>query len=84
MDATIRDFHDLVRILEEHPQWRGQLRRLVLTEELLRLPEELASFRAETERRLARLEEALIGLTARVDSLAGNRLKKELASILVL
>ncbi|MGQ9555854.1 MAG: hypothetical protein ACUVWR_17275 [Anaerolineae bacterium] len=72
MDATIRDFHDLVRILEEHPQWRGQLRRLVLTEELLRLPEELASFRAETERRLARLEEALIGLTARVDALTAR------------
>ena len=66
---AIRDFHDLVRILEEHPQWRAELRRLVLSEELLRLPEELASFRAESERRFARLEEALAALTARVDAL---------------
>ena len=72
MASAIRDFHDLVRILEEHPQWRAELRRLVLTEELLHLPEELAAFRAETERRLARLEEVLIGLTARVDSLAAR------------
>jgi hypothetical protein len=66
----IRDFHDLVRILEEHPQWRAELRRLVLSEELLRLPEELASFRAESERRFARLEQALATLTERVDALA--------------
>jgi predicted nuclease with TOPRIM domain len=65
----IRDFHDLVRILEEHPQWRAELRRLVLSEELLRLPEELASFRAESERRFARLEEALAALAERVDAL---------------
>ena len=68
----IRDFHDLVRILEEHPQWRAELRRLVLSEELLRLPEELASFRAESERRFARLEEALAALAERVDQLAAR------------
>ncbi len=59
MSLGIKDFHDLVRILEEHPQWRAELRRLVLSEELLRLPEQLASFRAESERRFARLEEEL-------------------------
>ena len=69
MALGIRDFHDLVRILEEHPQWRAELRRLVLSEELLRLPEELASFRAESERRFARLEEALAALAERVDAL---------------
>ncbi len=35
---VIRDFHDLIRILEEHPEWRAELRRLLLTEELLELP----------------------------------------------
>jgi len=39
---VIRDFHDLVRLLQEHPEWREELRRLVLTEELLRLPEVVA------------------------------------------
>lgn len=32
---TIQDFGDLVRLLEEHPEWRAELRRLVLPEELL-------------------------------------------------
>jgi hypothetical protein len=31
----LQDFHDLVGILEQHPEWRAELRRLVLTEELL-------------------------------------------------
>mgnify|MGYP000128211724 CR=1 FL=1 len=68
MAQAIRDFHDLVRILEEHPQWRAELRRLVLSEELLRLPEELASFRAESERRFARLEEELASFRAESES----------------
>lgn len=36
--STIKDFHDLIRILEEHPEWRAELRRLLLTEDLLELP----------------------------------------------
>ena len=33
-----RGFQDLVRLLEQGPEWRTELRRLVLTEELLGLP----------------------------------------------
>jgi len=39
---TVQDFEDLVRLLELHPEWRAQLRRLLLTEELLVMPERLA------------------------------------------
>jgi len=39
MAFTIEDFRDLVRILEQKPEWRAELRRLLLTEELLALPE---------------------------------------------
>jgi hypothetical protein len=35
---SVQDFHDFVRLLEERPEWRVELRRLVLTEELLGLP----------------------------------------------
>jgi hypothetical protein len=42
----VQDFHDLVRLLEQHPEWRAELRRLVLTEEVLGLP---ASMRALSE-----------------------------------
>src|SRR5437667_3139521 len=63
MPVTVEEFRDLVRILEEKPEWRAELRRLVLTEELLSLPEQLAALRAETERRFQEM-------AATVDKLA--------------
>lgn len=39
MAFTVEEFRDLLRILEERPEWRAELRRLVLTDELLTLPE---------------------------------------------
>jgi hypothetical protein len=50
MPFTVEDFQDLVRILEEKPEWRAALRRQVLSDELLALPEQIVSLRAETER----------------------------------
>ena len=38
MPFTVADFHDLARLLYEHPEWRAELRRLVLTDEILELP----------------------------------------------
>jgi hypothetical protein len=55
MPFTVEEFRDLVRILEERPEWRGELRRLVLTDELLSLPEQVASLRATTEGRFQEL-----------------------------
>ena len=65
MPFTVEEFRDLVRILEEKPEWRAELRRLVLTEELLSLPEQVAALRAETERRFQEM-------AATVDKLAGE------------
>jgi len=59
MTFTVRDFRDLVELLEQHPEWRAELRRLVLTEELLALPQlirELVDAHQHTEQRLERLE----------------------------
>jgi len=59
MPFEIQDFHDLVRLLETHPEWRAELRRLVLSEELLRLPElvqQLIEAHRRAEERLDRLE----------------------------
>ncbi len=39
MAFSVQDFHDLVRLLAERPEWRTQLRSLILTEELLALPD---------------------------------------------
>ncbi|MFN3414038.1 MAG: hypothetical protein ACK42L_08270 [Thermoanaerobaculum sp.] len=57
MSTSVVDFHDLLRALEEHPEWRAELRRLILSEEFLTLPvtvrrleEELAKLAATVER----------------------------------
>ena len=39
MAFTAQDYGDLARLLVEHPEWRLELRRLLLSEELLALPE---------------------------------------------
>lgn len=61
MPFSVQDFHDLVRLIEQHPEWRVELRRLVLTEELLSLPalvRELVDVQRTTERHLAELARA--------------------------
>ena len=61
MAFNIEDFQDLIRLLQERPEWRADLRRLVLTDELLALPElvrELAEAQRRTEVRVGGLQEA--------------------------
>ncbi len=61
MTFTVQEFHDLVRLLEQQPEWRGDLRRLLLTDDLLHLPgitQELAEAQQHTEERLGQLAEA--------------------------
>ena len=41
--TTINDISDLARILQERPEWLSAIRGLVLTKELLRLPETMAA-----------------------------------------
>jgi hypothetical protein len=77
MPFTIEEFRDLVRILEQRPEWRAELRRLVLTDELLALPEQVASFRAETERRFQELAEAQRRTEEQVAALAEAQRRTE-------
>ncbi|MER3473549.1 MAG: hypothetical protein C4335_05845 [Armatimonadota bacterium] len=39
MSFVVEDFHQLVALLEQHPEWRAELRRLVPSEQLLSLPD---------------------------------------------
>ena len=66
MAFTVREFRDFVRILEKRPEWKEELRRLILTHELLELPG-LVRELVEAQKRT---EEELGTLTTRVDSLA--------------
>ncbi len=79
MPFTVEDFHDLIRLLEERPEWQADVRRLVLTHELLTLPElvrALTETQRRTEEQLVRLaeaqrrtEERLVGVEDRVGRL---------------
>jgi len=60
MSFTIEDYHDLAKLLAEHPEWRSELRSLVLSDDLLSLPEtikEIIKIQKRTEERFDRLEE---------------------------
>lgn len=59
---TVENFRDLIKLLQEHPEWRAELRRLVLSEELLTVPvrlDRLARAAESSEARLAAIESAL-------------------------
>jgi hypothetical protein len=87
MTFAVEEFHDLIRLLEQAPEWRADLRRVLLTEELLSLPEitrELVEAQRRTEERLEQLaeaqrrtEERLEALTARVEQLAEAQRRTE-------
>src|SRR5438874_6796650 len=65
MAFTIEDFQDLVRLLEQHPEWQAELRRLLLAGDILDLPRlvrELAQAQLRTEERLGRLEQVVADL----------------------
>jgi hypothetical protein len=62
MPFTVADFHDLIRLLEEHPDWQTELRRVLLSQDLLDLPrtvQELATAQRRTEEAITRLTERM-------------------------
>ena len=74
--TTINTMQDLTRLLKENPEWRDELRRLLLTEELLELPQRFAEYTKVTDRRLDTIEHKL-------DSLLGNALEARLSTKLL-
>ena len=73
MAFTVKDFHDLVRLLREHPEWREELRGLLLTDELLTLPQVMRRLAAEVRA----LAEAQRKTEERVDALAEEQRRLE-------
>ena len=62
--TTINTIEDLVRILDERPEWNEALRARMLSRELLNLPQAFAEFAKNAERRLAALETTLADFMA--------------------
>lgn len=72
MSFTVDDFQDLIRLLGAHPEWRAELRRHVLSDELLELPSlvrQLAEQQLTLTARVDQLAERMDQLTARLDRL---------------
>ena len=65
----ITTVEDLVRVLDEHPQWLEALRTRLLTRELLALPQTLADFVAATDRRFAEIDRRFAEVDGRFDVL---------------
>ena len=64
MAFTVEDIRDLVRILDERPEWRTEIRRLILDGELSAVHEQIAESRAATERRLDEIDREIAELRA--------------------
>ena len=67
--TTINNIEDLIRLLDEHPEWAEVLRARLLTRELLDLPAVLARFIQGTNERFDRVERRLDHLEADVAEL---------------
>jgi predicted nuclease with TOPRIM domain len=72
MAFTIEDFRDLIGLLGQHPEWRTELRRWVLSDDLLTLPQtmhELAEAQRRTEEQVGQLAVRMDELAQRMDQL---------------
>ena len=77
--TTINTMQDLTRLLRENLEWRDEVRQLLLTQELLELPQRFAEYTKVTDKRLDSIEykldtltENVNALTTRVDTLTEN------------
>jgi predicted nuclease with TOPRIM domain len=80
MAFTVQDYHDLVRLLAEHPEWQIELRRLLISDDLrvlLGIVRELAEAQQRTEQRVAELAEAQQRTEQRVAELAEAQRRSE-------
>ena len=80
MAFTVQDFEDLLRLLDERPEWQAALRQRVLTGELLEVPRlmrETAESQARTQQVLEAFGRRLDQREQQIDELA--QLMKQLA-----
>ena len=71
MTTAIGTIEDLVRVLDDNPEWLEALRARLLTRELLEMPNALAQFAAETDRRFAGVNRSIRRLEDNVAILKG-------------
>lgn len=67
--TTITTIEDLVRLLDENPEWLEAVRARLLTRELLELPQQLAEFAATTNLRFEEIDRRFEAVDRRFDQL---------------
>ena len=80
MAFTVEDFHDLIELLAQHPEWRAELRRHVLSDDLLALPDlvrQLVEAQTRAEARLERVESRLDRLASSIQALTEAQMRAE-------
>jgi hypothetical protein len=76
------DFHEVIRLLEIHPEWRTELRRIVLTDELLALPQQVTKLTEQVGRlteQMGTLTEVVQRMSVDVGRLKGDGLEVKYA-----
>jgi len=84
MAFNLNDLQELKQLLRAHPEWRAELREIILTDELVALPRQFAEAQARSDARFERIELALEQLAqaqarteARVEELAQAQARTE-------
>ena len=67
--ATINTIEDLVRVLDENPEWLEALRARLLTRELLEMPQKLAAFAEATERQFEAIDRRFEAIDRRFEAI---------------
>jgi tetrahydromethanopterin S-methyltransferase subunit G len=67
--TTINDISDLVKILQEQPQWTETLRSFLLSRELLELPETFAAFVETADQQFEAVNRRFEAVDQRLDSM---------------
>ena len=70
--TTINTPEDLLRLLRENEEFRATVRRELLTEELLALPQRFAEYTKGNDARLDRVDARFDGVDARLDGIDGR------------
>ena len=68
MATTINTIEDLIRVLDENPEWLEALRARLLTRELLELPQRFAAFVEATERQFEAIDRRFEAIDQRFEA----------------
>ena len=65
--TTVNTIEDLIRVLDEHPEWLEALRTRILTRELIELPRRFEEFAASVDQSFASVDQSFASVDQRFD-----------------